>query len=69
MKDNNRIPIINSTDEHFNDIPLKRWDSLSFHESANKDHTTGLKKAGDYMTLAGSVCIYKEAARQIRNQR
>lgn len=52
-----------STDESFNDIPLKKWDSLIYfidYESINK-----LKDAGDFLTIAGGVCLLKEAARQI----
>jgi len=53
--------LLASTDEHLNDIPLKEWDRLS---------TTGMPlaakftDAGDYATLAGLVCVAKEAARQ-----
>lgn len=49
-----------STDKHFNDIPLAKWDRL----------TNGLPLAmryadlGDYPTLGGQVCVAKEAARQ-----
>lgn len=55
--------IFRSKDEHFNDISLRRWDMLvSFipYPVAGK-----LKELGDYMTLAGGVCILKEAARQL----
>ena len=56
--------IINSKDEHLNDIPLKRWDQMvygiSTHELKEK-----LKDAGDFLTLAGGVCILKQAAYQI----
>ncbi len=47
-------------DENLNYIPLARWDEMakSIRPGA------GLKKAGDYQTLAGQVCILKEAARQ-----
>lgn len=50
----------NSTDEHFNDIPLKTWDSLP--SAYNRQ---AMESCGDYLTLAGRVCIMKEAARQI----
>lgn len=53
--------IVQSTDPHFNDIPLRIWDSLPGLHSMSD-----LKDAGDYLTLAGKVCIYKAAARQIR---
>lgn len=50
-----------STDEHFNDIPLKKWDSLPIAQVCDK-----LKRGGDYLTLADKVCIMKECARQIK---
>lgn len=50
----------NSTDEHFNDIPLQTWDSLPI--AYNRQ---AMESCGDYLTLAGHVCIMKEAARQI----
>lgn len=54
--------LIHSTDEHFNDIPLYQWDNIGpFWQSIH----TQMKEAGDYMTMAGIVCIAKEAARQI----
>lgn len=60
--------IMNSQNEHFNDIPLARWDgfqqvvaSIPFGISAK------MKELGDSLTLAGTVCIAKEAARQIKN--
>ncbi len=52
--------LMKSTDEHLNDIPLRVWDSIPMFDVSEK-----LKEAGDYLTLAGSVCIAKEAARQI----
>lgn len=52
--------LLASTDKHLNDIPLHLWDNLPGIVSSSK-----LKEAGDYLTLAGKVCIYKEAARQM----
>jgi hypothetical protein len=46
-------------DEHFNSIPLHEWDMLASWITPN------MKPYGDYLTLAGQVCIAKEAARQI----
>lgn len=52
--------LLASTDPHFNDIPLARWDRLvDFLPLA-----ASLRDAGDYLTLGGGVCIAKEAARQ-----
>lgn len=47
--------------DSFNDISLKHWDILPILNGTNAK----MKKAGDYITLAGSVCIWKETARQI----
>jgi len=57
-----RKKIVLSQDDSFNDIPLARWDDLpTLAPSGLLMH-----EAGDYLTLAGKVCIYKEAARQIK---
>lgn len=53
--------IQNSTNEHFNDIPLKQWDNLPI---LIPNHL--LKQTGEQNTLATKVCIAKEAAQQIR---
>ena len=50
-----------SKDENFNDIPLKIWDSVGLPCGIGDL----LKQAGDYYTLAGQVCILKEAARHM----
>lgn len=55
-----------STDEHFNDIPLKLWDKLAVPVPAESARL--MKEALDYPTLCGAVCILKEAAQQIREQ-
>ena len=52
--------LLSSKDEHLNDIGLKTWDSIGVFGVGAK-----LKECGDYLTLAGAVCINKEAARQI----
>lgn len=51
--------LLASTDPHLNDIPLKRWDDLYL------PNIPSMKPLGDYLTLAGKVCIAKEAARQL----
>jgi hypothetical protein len=51
-----------SKDENLNDIPLREWDMLAGQLSAVE---TKLSEAGDYLTLAGGVCILKEAYREI----
>jgi hypothetical protein len=59
-----RSAIINSRDEWFNDIPLRRWDAVLIPIPARIDDK--MRELGDYPTLAGAVCIAKEAARQIK---
>lgn len=54
--------IKNSTNPHFNDIPLKEWDNLSNFLLLARS----FKSVGDYATLAGLVCVAKEAARQFK---
>ena len=53
-----------SNDPHFNDIPLHEWDGLV----ANCPGSAAFSKAGDYYTLAGGICLLKEAARQVLEQ-
>ena len=57
-----RERILASDDPHFNDIPLRLWDRLSFP-------IKNMKEAGDYLTLAGGVCIAKEVARQYKESK
>lgn len=52
--------LLKSTDPHLNDIPIKLWDNMYLPNVNAK-----MKELGDYLTLAGKVCILKEAARQI----
>lgn len=59
--------ILKSSDEHLNDIPLKRWDAV-FH-ACPAWIAAAMREAGDFPTLAGMVCIAKEAANQIREAR
>lgn len=55
-----------SRDPHFNDIPLSDWDSLAMSFPIPQVTLAKMRECGDYPTLAGAVCILKEAARQIR---
>ena len=51
-----------SSDPHFNDIPLNRWDvAASGFEHAVR---AIMPEIGDAWSLAGGVCIAKEAVRQ-----
>jgi hypothetical protein len=52
--------LLESKDEHLNDIPLRMWDLFIAGPLA-----IPLKSVGDCSTMAGNVCIAKEAARQI----
>ena len=42
-------------------MPLKKWDALPLNGFAYGKFPS----AGDYVTLSGVVCVYKEAARQL----
>jgi hypothetical protein len=61
-----KAAILTSTNEHFNDIPLAKWDNIYSMHSLHFEMANKLKEVGDYPTLAGLVCITKEAARQIK---
>lgn len=55
-----------SRDPHMNDIPLRFWDGhgamlRAFH---GPKITQAFKARGDFVTPAGLVCLYKEAARR-----
>ena len=52
-----------SKDPHFNDIPLARWDQIAH---GGIPRAIAFKDVGDTSTLAGNVCIAKEAARQLK---
>ena len=54
--------LLASTDQDaaFNDIPLNMWDMIHVGPGTVKK----LQDLGDIVTLAGAVCIHKEAARQ-----
>ncbi len=57
-----RERLAESTDEHLNDIPLRVWDALgAVGTTAQWDATEG-----DWPSMAGRVCIYKEAAKQLK---
>jgi hypothetical protein len=69
--------ILASKDEHFNDIPLRKWDGLSgcvFKGSELVSKPKIPKSLGDMFREAGQngvspsdlVCIYKEIAHQIK---
>lgn len=53
-----------STDEYFNDIPLKEWDNL--HRHMLDYCQLKLKQVGGFAALCDTVCIAKRAAKEIR---
>lgn len=68
--------LLKSTDEHLNDIPLKKWDALAgftFRGGEIISRPTFIdpidikliRETGEGVSCAGLVCIYKEAARQL----
>lgn len=61
----NRFPVelLRSAGEHLNGIELAHWDNLGerFHPLISKM----LRSAGDFLSLAGVVCILKQAALEI----
>ena|SRR5215813_11080401 len=60
--------LLASKDPHFSDIPLGLWDSLSNGLGTRGDMSAMLKAQGDRWSMAGAVCIFKEAARQLVEQ-
>lgn len=60
--------IKDSNDHHFNDIPLRLWDNASNWLKYYPTVFNQLKEAGDYATLAGLVCILKQAARELKEE-
>jgi hypothetical protein len=57
-----------SRDPHLNDIPLREWDDLAggmCPTSSGLVNARLLRETGEGLSLAGLVCIYKEAAKQL----
>lgn len=69
------IDILGSKDEHFNDIPLVKWDSLSMCEFRGSEMVSPphisvecsalLKSAEETASPSTMVCIYKAIARSL----
>jgi len=57
--------ILASTDPNFNDIPLKVWDNLPYLNGVGEVYK---EKTGDWMTQSSWVCMYKEAAHNIKQK-
>jgi hypothetical protein len=58
--------ILESKDEHFNDICLKQWDNLTYFLPNIQE--IRFKTVGDFNSLSNGVCILKEAAKQIKEE-
>ena len=54
--------ILESKNEHFNDIPLELWDNINYLLPKL------LRDCGDYPTLSAKVCILKCAAKIIKTE-
>lgn len=52
--------LLASTDESFNDIPMREWDNAAIHPPM----AIKFAAVGDFPSAAGLVCVLKEAARQ-----
>lgn len=55
-----------SADINLNSIPLWRWDIVASFVRAHVEPK--LRELGDCWSLAGGVCIVKEAARQLKEE-
>lgn len=68
-----RDTIIKSTNEHFNDIQLYRWDAIigwsdfgRVPVALNLGCGKMLRECGDSVSASTLICIMKEAAQQIK---
>ena len=62
-----KLRIKNSKCKHFNDIALDEWDNMAPMTQTPK-YVNKLKQLGDFWSLAGSTCILKNAAKQIKKE-
>ena len=53
-----------STDPNFNDIPLSTWDRMGLAYGLRNEFSA----LGDIKSMAGMVCVLKEAARQVKEE-
>jgi hypothetical protein len=58
--------IRNSTDPHFNDIPLHLWDRLSDSMKSQLTIFDEYEDGKKYYSLCSGVCTLKQAARMIK---
>lgn len=57
--------LLDSSDEHMNDIPLPEWDSAT-HAVPSRTKQAMIA-AGDQWSMGSGVCLLKQAARQLMN--
>lgn len=50
-------------DEHLNDIPLQKWDMMAASYINQEKLRQVFENHGDGCSMAGGVCIYKQAVR------
>ena len=60
--------IINSKDKHLNDIELSRWNRLSFSIKQICGDKLRLINGPGGVSLSDTVCVAKEAAKQIKDE-
>lgn len=56
--------ILHTRTDHMNEIPLREWDRAAAMCRATV--LESMHQFGDRYSMAGAVCVVKEAARQIR---
>jgi hypothetical protein len=61
--------IVKSTDPHFNDIPLLRWDALHTNIIGLVGKAIAEANGTGGISLSDTVCIAKAAARQLKEAR
>lgn len=56
-----------SEDPNLNNIPLGKWDALCQYIDISQ-FSIALRECGDGYSMAGLVCVAKEAARQLKEE-
>lgn len=59
---------LDNGDEHLNTIPLAVWDDMASYTLNRKTAYDVFKLYGDSLTLAGLVCVYKQAVEDAVNK-
>jgi hypothetical protein len=63
-----RERLMQSTDPHFNDIPLRQWDQIGVRLLNYRNFTSALKSAQEVPALCAAVCVLKTAARMVTHK-